>query len=88
MEVTISIWGNSLGLRIPKKIAKSIGIGSHSKVRLELKGGSLVVSPADESTFLTLSKGIRLKSMVKRVTRKNLPSPSETEDVPVGDEVW
>ena len=88
MQVSISHWGNSLGLRIPKSLAKSIGINSGSKVKLELKAGTLVILPISEKSFAALGKKVDLKSLVKKVRPKNMPSAAETEDTPVGREIW
>ena len=88
MEISITHWGNSLGLRIPKALAKSIGIETGSKVRLELKGGRLILSPLSDSSFAVMGKKIRLSSLVKKVHPKNLHSKSEIEDIPIGQEVW
>jgi len=44
MEVQISKWGNSLGLRIPKDIAVSVGLKEGSRVEITAKGQDVILS--------------------------------------------
>ncbi|MDA0691894.1 MAG: AbrB/MazE/SpoVT family DNA-binding domain-containing protein [Nitrospinae bacterium] len=62
MESRVSVWGNSLGLRIPKAFAKEIGLKSGSKVRLEMEKGKIVVKPITKYS---------LKSLVDQITPEN-----------------
>ena len=62
MESRVSVWGNSLGLRIPKAFAKEIGLKSGSKVRLEMEKGKIVVKPITKYS---------LKSIVDQITPEN-----------------
>ena len=43
MFTTISKWGNSLAIRIPKSLAAQLGISENSKVSLELDGDRLII---------------------------------------------
>ena len=89
MQLALSGWGNSLGLRIPKSIARILGIGKGSKLALELEDGKLVLSPLGRSASLKkLAKGIDLKALVSRVTSDNMPDEAEFKDSPVGQEIW
>lgn len=89
MQLALSGWGNSLGLRIPKSIAKILGIGKGSKLALELEDGKLVLSPLGRTASLKkLARGIDLKTLVSRVTSGNMPDESDLEDSPVGQEIW
>ena len=45
MRVQIARWGNSLGLRVPKDVAREIGLTEGSKVDIEAKGNRIVVTP-------------------------------------------
>ena len=45
MRVQIARWGNSLGLRVPKDIAKEIGLTEGSRVEIETKGSRIIVTP-------------------------------------------
>jgi antitoxin MazE len=87
MELNVSSWGNSLGLRIPKSIAEIMGLGNGSKVTAKLKGRSLILSPRSlTATFTALAKTVDLEAMVSKVTVQN--RPSKDLDSPVGNEVW
>ena len=44
MEVELRKWGNSIGLRIPSKIAQSWGIDEKSVVELTESGDKLIIS--------------------------------------------
>ena len=45
MNVQLSKWGNSLGLRLPKSLAQQIGVAAGQKVRVIAQGGRLIVEP-------------------------------------------
>lgn len=45
MVVTVSKWGNSLGLRIPKDVASEVGLHEGSRVEIRAKDGHLTISP-------------------------------------------
>lgn len=89
MELVLSHWGNSLGLRLPKSIAKMLHLKGGSKVTVALKNGKLILSPLVEtSTLESLAKSIDLEAMVGQVTSKNKHISLESEESPVGNEVW
>ncbi len=44
MEVELRKWGNSIGLRIPSKIAQSLGVDENSIVELSQAGDKLIIS--------------------------------------------
>jgi len=43
MQVQISKWGNSLGLRLPRALVRQVGIGEGEKVRIVASGNRLIV---------------------------------------------
>lgn len=87
MELTISHWGNSLGLRIPKSIAKMMHLKGGSRIRAVLKERRLILTPlAGASPLKSLAKGINLKSMVAKVTSGN--KHILEEESPIGNEIW
>ncbi len=61
MTAMIQRWGNSLGLRILKSIAKELRLRPGSKVEMTIKDGRLVISPATRRryTLEDLVAGIR-----------------------------
>lgn len=46
MQVLISKWGNSLGLRLPRALTAAIGVSEGQKVEIRAEGGKLIVEPA------------------------------------------
>lgn len=38
-------WGNSIGLRIPSKMAKEVGMAVGTKTKMEVQEGRLIVTP-------------------------------------------
>jgi antitoxin MazE len=45
MQVLLSKWGNSLGLRLPKALAAEIGLSDGQKVEVRAEGGRIIVEP-------------------------------------------
>ncbi len=48
MDVKLRKWGNSLGLRIPAKIAQSIGLNESSTVEIIQSGESLIINKKED----------------------------------------
>ena len=44
MQVNISKWGNSLGVRVPKDVAAKLGLTEGSRVDISIEGDRLVIS--------------------------------------------
>ncbi|HVC53522.1 MAG TPA: AbrB/MazE/SpoVT family DNA-binding domain-containing protein [Stellaceae bacterium] len=64
MQVQVTRWGNSLGLRIPKHIAAQVGLHEGSRVDIEAEGDRVVVSPARTRYVLAdLLKGMTPEAM-------------------------
>ena len=78
MRATISKWGNSLGLRIPRVLAEDAGLAEGSVVELRLEDGRLVAEPVIAE---------RLESLLAKVTPKNLHRELRA-DSPRGREIW
>lgn len=45
MQVQISKWGNSLGLRLPRALAEQIGVSVGQKVEISADGRRLIIEP-------------------------------------------
>lgn len=80
MVTKIQRWGNSLGLRIPKSIAKDAGVEEGSAVDLSIEGDRIVIQPVRPSRY-------QLKDLVSQIREDNLHDETTTGD-PVGREVW
>ena len=46
MQVQISKWGNSLGLRLPRSLARQAGIADGRKVNVTADGSRLIIEAA------------------------------------------
>ena len=44
MEIKLRKWGNSIGFRIPRKIAESFGIDEHSIIELTESEDALIIT--------------------------------------------
>ncbi len=44
MQVQLTRWGNSLGMRIPKDLAAKLGLSEGSRVDVEAEGDRIVIS--------------------------------------------
>jgi antitoxin MazE len=62
MQVQITRWGNSLGVRIPKDIAGRAQLKEGSRVEIALKDDHIILSPARPR--------YRLEDLLKGVSRK------------------
>ncbi|MEN8447497.1 MAG: AbrB/MazE/SpoVT family DNA-binding domain-containing protein [Cyanobacteria bacterium J06555_13] len=52
MDIQIKRWGNSLGFRIPFKIAQQLGIDENSLVELTIHENVLTITPKDKLSNL------------------------------------
>ena len=80
MESRVQKWGNSLALRIPKAFADEMGLENNSSVKIMLKEGSLVVTPAEGQKWT-------LERLLSDVTEENKHHEWET-GAPQGEEIW
>jgi len=78
MTVAIKKWGNSLALRIPKDIAKTLHIENNTTLELSIKNGAMVIKPQNETL---------LESLVAGIDANNLHTEVNT-DKAVGNEEW
>ncbi len=78
MTIAVKKWGNSLALRIPKDIAKSMQVDDNSLLDLELSKDGLLLKPQKKS---------RLEELVSKIDETNLHSEINTGRR-VGNEEW
>jgi antitoxin MazE len=74
--VTVSKWGNSLGLRIPRGIASDANLAEGSSVDVRIEKGRIVIEPVHSSS---------LEELLARVTPANRHG-DEWHVPPVGGE--
>lgn len=55
-------WGNSLGIRIPKELAKELKLEEESAVYMHVKDGKLIIEP---------KKDLSLEEMVDQINEDN-----------------
>jgi len=60
MQVLLSKWGNSLGLRLPKALTAEVGMSEGQKVEVRAEGGRIIVEP--------VRKTLTLEQMMENVT--------------------
>jgi antitoxin MazE len=65
MKATTQKWGNSLAIRVPKRVAEEAGLREKDPVDIEVRKGALVVRPH-------LRRVYRLEDLVKRIIPRNL----------------
>jgi len=78
MTVPLKKWGNSLALRIPKDIAKTLSIEYNSIMELAIVNGVLIIKP---------KKSTLLESLVSQINSENLHREVSTGRS-VGNEEW
>ncbi|MCC6888746.1 MAG: PbsX family transcriptional regulator [Hyphomicrobiales bacterium] len=67
-------WGNSLAVRIPSGIARELHAFDGRPARLEVKGGSLVVTPLD------VVPKYDLNALIEGITPENFHGETDTGD--------
>jgi antitoxin MazE len=77
MDMTISKWGNSLGVRIPGAVAKAAGIGLGTPVHITAIKGRIVLEPVRYD----------LKNLLSAITQKNRHPVIDTGST-TGSEAW
>ncbi|MEL6441491.1 MAG: AbrB/MazE/SpoVT family DNA-binding domain-containing protein [Cyanobacteria bacterium J06621_8] len=56
MEIELRKWVNSIGLRIPNKIAQSMDLNKNSKIELTQSGDSLIIkNKCEEFLYYVIS---------------------------------
>lgn len=82
MQATISKWGNSLALRLPKHVADQVHLAEGTTVELEIDDGTLKVRPS--------RKKFKLSELLEGEPKRKSDAPSTEVDwgKPRGDEAW
>ena len=79
-EIQLSMWGNSLAIRIPRELAKDAGLAEGDQLELKLnKQGQIVLRPARPR--------YKLSELLARVTPENLHGETDW-GASVGKEQW
>ena len=86
-KTEIKEWGNSLAIRIPKKIKDALGLHDGSQINISLEGNKVILE-SEKNSFFDLSKDSDLLRITNKITTKNKHSGDEFDDYVVGKEVW
>ena len=80
-EISISKWGNSQGLRIPKEILKALKLDIGDKIRIFIENNRVVLEPVKKK---------KLYSIDELVSQIPLDYKKEAEyfSKPMGREIW
>ncbi|MEA1953197.1 MAG: AbrB/MazE/SpoVT family DNA-binding domain-containing protein [Campylobacterota bacterium] len=78
MDVALKQWGNSLALRIPKDITKTLNIENNSIMELNIDNGTLIIKPKKENY---------LEHLVSQINSHNIHKEVDTGER-VGNEEW
>ena len=87
MKVKIAKWGNSLAVRLPKRLADELGLEHGKTVELLRQGSKLVVETATAPKI----PHYRLEDLLAQIKPGDKPSPFEdwsAVEVPWPDEDW
>ena len=84
MAITLTKWGNSVGVRISQSLLQRIGLQVGDQLDAEYQDGAIVLRP----TANTQRTRVDVSSMVANITASTLPDVSEFETRPLGGEVW
>jgi antitoxin MazE len=82
MQATISKWGNSLALRLPRHIADQLHLAEGATVELEVADGALKVIPS--------RKRFKLSELIQGEPKRDEHAPPQEVDWsgPHGNEAW
>jgi antitoxin MazE len=72
-------WGNSIGVRIPRALAKKVGIGVDSTIEIDESDEGIVIKPV-------VKKEYSLIELVRGITRQNRHDEADFGH-PVGKEL-
>ncbi|WP_404405376.1 AbrB/MazE/SpoVT family DNA-binding domain-containing protein [Pelagibacterium halotolerans] len=72
MQANVAKWGNSIALRIPSAMAKTLHIEDGARVDLTIEEGVLVVRP------IAGRKRYALDDLIGQITPENLHGETET----------
>lgn len=76
MQTTISKWGNSLGLRLPRHVAEATQLVEGATVRVEVEDGTIKVTPT------------RKRFKLADLLADEVPRREHDWGDPKGDEEW
>lgn len=79
MSTIVQKWGNSLGIRIPQKIAKECGLSHGSKVDIQIIEDKIIIKPTEPIP--------KLEELMARITPENQHDEVDFGKAE-GEEIW
>ena len=76
MQVHITKWGNSLGVRIPRGVETQIGLHEGTPVDISI-----------QDQHILIAKGVSLQALLEQITPENLHNEVQT-GISCGKESW
>jgi antitoxin MazE len=80
MEARLQKWGNSVGIRIPNSLLKSLNLSINDKIDLKEDGDRIIITKSKKER-------VSLEELFKNYNGENLAKEFEWDD-PVGNEIW
>jgi antitoxin MazE len=78
MSVTVSKWGNSLGIRTPRGVAQDAHVTEGTVVDVRVENGRIIAEPLAEAS---------LEVLLARITPEHCHG-LQFSDEPIGREAW
>jgi len=75
----IAKWGNSLGVRLPKSVAREVQLDEGDPVDVSVRNGAIVIRPSRPA--------YSLDQLVAKITPRNRHRETDWNE-PVGHEAW
>ncbi len=82
MKIHAATWGNSIAIRLPKKIRDSKGISAGTPLTIEESTTEIIIKKKRR-----VNEKIDIDAMIKRIRPNTLHEPIDWGQ-PVGKEVW
>jgi antitoxin MazE len=80
MNATIQKWGNSLAIRLPKKLLKEVGLDDNSDIEIKVVGQEIHLIPVKKFYYT-------LDELLEGMTDENRHDEISTGSA-VGNEIW
>jgi antitoxin MazE len=81
MIVTVKKWGNSQGIRFPKKILELVNLTVNEDVEVEIKDNKIIISKIETNNIISLEK------LFENYNGSNSVKGYDWDD-PRGKEIW
>ena len=78
MAIIVKKWGNSLGIRLPKKIARLLHIDSGTEVDVSIRDKEIIIKMHQSE----------LDTLLDKITPSNIHNETWEKDQSKGKEIW